>query len=978
MSSNPTFVNDMNLFGNHIKQIPCIVGEGSPTESTYGAVGMLYMDTSSNNGEMYKCVKVENDKYTWEKLVSEDSGENANGITPDGRVIDLAKYGITAVGYEPPFTEEMYHVAHANGVGIQKAIDDAKAAGMTDVVLPAGRYPVCYHAAADNEYNPIINIKGVNLFAAGVTLYVIYDEDGSNPYFTGETPRLLQGSVIETDSDIHGIHCIGERAYRVENAQYRECSGGIDLNAGCNGNTISDCICELFSGDGFGRGDFYKQASVWEDTFTNVAWNGTEFVFDAHRFTSPRHGAYFLDLTQPMLVKPNGYQYAFWTYKPLVIHCFNEAEQHIGTVKCWQGEYFYFLPGTYYWYLELYFGAEYSEGSTASYTTAIGYGTYNGTILRNCISRFNQRGGMSNLPNNAHLIDCVMHHNGCAWNGMPVFYDNTQFGLDIEDVYINHITLERCQIYGNFEDVLWRCRNIKFIDCTINGRATCLNFCGGFHAEHTKFLGDVVFRGVSEYGSKTAIGCEFAGAIPKEIIVLDDVAKIDTMIPTSAVLVGDNRSLLELRNAAGETVMSVDLTYLGKRLGEEIVQDMLMFDMDFTKFTADTKTLDDITGNATVTIHDSMAITDYGIGSGSGVGGNVVWKNGVSFNSEFAVELTCFGSPRGTIKSPVTPRAIFSQNNGSGRDLYYPAYFATNHYLDQKYTTTSGDLAIATMSTDYPMATTDAGEQKYISDVNFPGHSLTRVEHLVANYKADGTVEMYINGLKVTGSGHPNRSKMYAGDDFAAWDMSFYAPGFQFWYQTTGDANRILRSIRWYNRCLTSDEVASNMRYELNQIGTVWRVYTTLKNATVDNIPTITGDGKPYTATITANDGYTLEGATVTVLMGEEDITETAYADGAINIEAMTGDVTITVTAVAMYAVTNTLTNVTSDNSDAYVMPNAAYSATLTADEGYTLSIVNVTMGGTDVTDTVYADGVITIEAVTGALVVTATAEAAA
>ena len=37
---------------------------------------MLYMDASSSNGEMYKCVKVENDKYTWEKLVSEDNGEN--------------------------------------------------------------------------------------------------------------------------------------------------------------------------------------------------------------------------------------------------------------------------------------------------------------------------------------------------------------------------------------------------------------------------------------------------------------------------------------------------------------------------------------------------------------------------------------------------------------------------------------------------------------------------------------------------------------------------------------------------------------------------------------------------------------------------------------------------------------------------------------------------------------------------------------
>ena len=57
-SNNPTYIDSMDLFGCHVKQIPCIVGEGSPTESTYGAVGMLYMDSSSIGGggdvEMYR------------------------------------------------------------------------------------------------------------------------------------------------------------------------------------------------------------------------------------------------------------------------------------------------------------------------------------------------------------------------------------------------------------------------------------------------------------------------------------------------------------------------------------------------------------------------------------------------------------------------------------------------------------------------------------------------------------------------------------------------------------------------------------------------------------------------------------------------------------------------------------------------------------------------------------------------------------
>lgn len=76
------------------------------------------------------------------------------------------------------------------------------------------------------------------------------------------------------------------------------------------------------------------------------------------------------------------------------------------------------------------------------------------------------------------------------------------------------------------------------------------------------------------------------------------------------------------------------------------------------------------------------------------------------------------------------------------------------------------------------------------------------------------------------------------------------------------------------------------------------------------------------------------------------------------------------------YTVTNKLSNVTSSNTTASVEENSAYTATLTAASGYTLegATVTVTMDGTDVTATVYADGVISIPAVTGNVVITATA----
>ncbi len=77
---------------------------------------------------------------------------------------------------------------------------------------------------------------------------------------------------------------------------------------------------------------------------------------------------------------------------------------------------------------------------------------------------------------------------------------------------------------------------------------------------------------------------------------------------------------------------------------------------------------------------------------------------------------------------------------------------------------------------------------------------------------------------------------------------------------------------------------------------------------------------------------------------------------------------------VTTYSITNNLTHVTTSNAAASVAENAAYAAALTAADGYDLADVSVTMGGADITETAYADGAISIAAVTGDLVITATA----
>lgn len=79
---------------------------------------------------------------------------------------------------------------------------------------------------------------------------------------------------------------------------------------------------------------------------------------------------------------------------------------------------------------------------------------------------------------------------------------------------------------------------------------------------------------------------------------------------------------------------------------------------------------------------------------------------------------------------------------------------------------------------------------------------------------------------------------------------------------------------------------------------------------------------------------------------------------------------------VTTYTITAELVNVTSSNSATSITEGASYTATLTAADGYKLDTVSVLMGGVDVTADVYADGVISIPAVTGDVEIVASASA--
>lgn len=83
---------------------------------------------------------------------------------------------------------------------------------------------------------------------------------------------------------------------------------------------------------------------------------------------------------------------------------------------------------------------------------------------------------------------------------------------------------------------------------------------------------------------------------------------------------------------------------------------------------------------------------------------------------------------------------------------------------------------------------------------------------------------------------------------------------------------------------------------------------------------------------------------------------------------------TVTIGEVAMFSIARNLSGCTSNKSTTVIKGGSAWTETISVNSGHTMSSITVTMGGVDVTNSVYSGGVINIAEVTGNIVITATA----
>lgn len=178
----------------------------------------------------------------------------------------------------------------------------------------------------------------------------------------------------------------------------------------------------------------------------------------------------------------------------------------------------------------------------------------------------------------------------------------------------------------------------------------------------------------------------------------------------------------------------------------------------------------------------------------------------------------------------------------------------------------------------------------------------------------------------------------------------------------------------------SSDDTFQTMATNIGKISggssITYSITNNLSHAVNNNSNTTVEKYNSYSANITINDGYTLDSVTIT--MGGTDITSSCYSNGNISIEHVTGDIVITVTTSVIppntYSVTNTLTQCTSNNNSTTVTEGQSYTATITANTGYTVNSIVVKMGNTDISSSAVSGNIITIANVTGNIVITATA----
>ena len=243
--------------------------------------------------------------------------------------------------------------------------------------------------------------------------------------------------------------------------------------------------------------------------------------------------------------------------------------------------------------------------------------------------------------------------------------------------------------------------------------------------------------------------------------------------------------------------------------GDAIISNALLFDLDLTKASTDSLTISDNTGNLSATVAAADAVVDDGVCMYAGYKDIVscTWVNTPNFNTEFAIELFCFGFPKSVVFNSSYKSLIFHQNSaGVSLPTTETANSSTfsNLKTEAPCSNSYGETAHASGSTNGKV-TLDDGTEIMANEVNISGFNSQKYFHIVYCFNADGTITAYANGYPLVNT--------FAASDFSAWNLDTFKEKFAM-FRGAQNTNQILKSARMYNRCLTKAEVRNNLAFE--------------------------------------------------------------------------------------------------------------------------------------------------------------------
>jgi hypothetical protein len=234
--------------------------------------------------------------------------------------------------------------------------------------------------------------------------------------------------------------------------------------------------------------------------------------------------------------------------------------------------------------------------------------------------------------------------------------------------------------------------------------------------------------------------------------------------------------------------------------------------------------------------------------------------------------------------------------------------YATKDELPTKTSQLINDSGFITSIPSEYVTESELNEKKYLTSVPSTYKTKTENDEL---YQPKGN---YITSYTESDPTVPSHVKAITQEDINKWNNNSSGGGL-----STNASNLIVTLFR--ASLFNSDQTANITALEEELLGnsgtdvTKYTIKNILTNIVTSNAIGLIVENASYNAILTASDGYAIE--SVTVIMGDNDITSSAYSNGVINISKVTGNITITATA--------TQTETGGDTSEVTLPTNGLY-----------------------------------------------------